>query len=87
MVIGDDVFISVLVATTNDNNIGLQGYDEEKVVGPTIEDGVAIGAGANILPGVIVGEGAIVGAGAVVTKNVPKRTLVVGIPAKAVREL
>jgi len=87
MVIGDDVFISVLVATTNDNNIGLQGYDEEKVVGPTIEDKVAVGAGANILPGVIVGEAAIVGAGSVVTKNVPKRTLVVGIPAKVVREL
>ncbi|MCM1151833.1 MAG: sugar O-acetyltransferase [Alistipes sp.] len=44
-----------------------------------------IGAGAIILPGVIVGENAIVGAGAVVTKDVPDRAVVAGVPAKVMR--
>lgn len=87
MTIGNNVFISVLVATTNDNNIGLKGYDESKVIGPTIEDNVAIGAAANILPSVKIGKGSIVGAGAVVTKDVPEKTLVLGVPAKVVRQL
>ena len=51
-----------------------------------LEDDVWIGAGAIVLPGVTVGEGAIVAAGAVVTRNVPPRTIVAGIPASVVRE-
>ena len=46
-----------------------------------------VGVNATILPGVTIGEGAIVAAGAVVTKDVPPRTLVAGIPAKVVKEL
>jgi len=84
--IGSHVFISTLVATTNDNEIGLLGYGDH-VVGPTIGDNVAIGAGANILPAVNIGYGAIVGAGAVVTKDVPPKKLVMGIPARVVRDL
>ena len=87
MNIGNNVFISALVATTNDNNMGSKGYDDNFVKGPIIEDNVAIGAGANILPSIKIGEGSIVGAGAVVTKNVPKKKLVMGIPAKIIRNL
>jgi len=43
----------------------------------------AIGTAAVIMPGVTIGEGAIVGAGAVVTKDVPPRAVVAGIPARA----
>ena len=43
-----------------------------------------IGAGAIILPGVTIGESAIVAAGAVVTKDVPPRTVVAGVPAKVI---
>lgn len=50
-----------------------------------IEMGCLIGIGAVILNGVRVGQGSIVGAGAVVSKDVPPRSLVVGIPAKVVR--
>lgn len=52
-----------------------------------IERGSLIGIGATVLDGVRVGAGSIIGAGAVVTKNVPPRSLVVGIPGKVVREL
>lgn len=86
VVIEDDVFISVLVSTTNDNSMGKNGYTKE-IKGPKINRGVTIGAAANILPGVEVGENSIVAAGAVVTKNVPKNVLVMGIPAIIKREI
>ncbi|MGB3789618.1 MAG: gamma carbonic anhydrase family protein [Phormidesmis sp.] len=50
-----------------------------------IEGGCLIGIGAIVLNGVRVGSGSIVGAGAVVSKDVPPRSLVVGIPAKVRR--
>ncbi len=46
---------------------------------------VWIGHGAIILPGVTVGTGAVVGAGSVVTKDVPRFTIVAGVPAKVIR--
>lgn len=52
-----------------------------------IETGCLIGIGAIILDGVRVGEGSIVGAGSVVTKDVQKRSLVVGIPARKIKEV
>ena len=52
-----------------------------------IERGSLIGIGAVILDGVRVGYGSIVGAGAVVSKDVPPRSLVVGVPAKHLREV
>lgn len=51
---------------------------------PTIEDGVIIGAGAQVLGGITVGMGARVGANAVVVKDVPPGVTVVGIPAQVV---
>jgi maltose O-acetyltransferase len=52
-----------------------------------IEDRAWVGARAIVLKGVRIGRGAVVAAGAVVTKDVPPRTLVAGVPAKVVREL
>ncbi len=52
-----------------------------------IEQGCLIGIGAVILDGVRVGTGSIIGAGAIVTKDVPPRSLIVGIPARRVREV
>lgn len=51
---------------------------------PIIEDGVIIGAGAQVLGGITVGKGARVGANAVVVKDVPPGVTVVGIPAQVV---
>src|SRR3954464_11220930 len=53
----------------------------------SIGDGVWIGGGALILPGVSIGENAVVGAGAVVTRDVAANSVVVGNPARVVREL
>ena len=55
--------------------------------GATLKDGCLVGIGAIVLNGVTIGEGALVAAGSVVTKDVPPRTMVMGIPAKVCREL
>lgn len=47
---------------------------------------VWIGHGAVIMPGVTVGTGAVVGSGAIVTKDVEPYTIVVGVPAKPLRD-
>lgn len=52
-----------------------------------IERGCLIGIGAVVLDGVRVGAGSMVGAGAVVSKDVPPLSLVVGVPAKLLREV
>lgn len=52
-----------------------------------IEKGCLIGIGAIILNGVRVGAGSIVGAGAVVNKDIPPKSLVVGVPGKVRRVL
>jgi len=88
MVIEDHVFIGPGVMTTNDNSMGRKGHASlEQIVGPTVRRGAAIGANATLLPAVEVGELAIVGAGAVVTRNVPARSVVMGVPARLVREV
>ena len=52
-----------------------------------IERGCLVGIGAIVLNGVRVGTGSIIGAGAVVTKDVPARSLVMGVPGKIVRQV
>jgi carbonic anhydrase/acetyltransferase-like protein (isoleucine patch superfamily) len=52
-----------------------------------IETGCLIGIGAIVLDGVRVGRGSIIGAGCVVTKDVPPHSLMVGVPAKCLREV
>ena len=52
-----------------------------------IEDDVWVGAGAIITDGVRIGSGSVVAAGAVVTKDVPARMVVAGVPARVVREV
>lgn len=51
-----------------------------------IEDYVFIGPRAIIMPGITIGKGAVVAAGAVVTKDVPEKIIVGGVPAKEIGE-
>ena len=83
----DNVFIAPCVITTNDNFMGRTEKRHDQIKGPTIRRGARIGGGAVLLPGIEIGEEAFVGAGAVVIKDVPPRALVVGNPARQIREV
>jgi acetyltransferase-like isoleucine patch superfamily enzyme len=83
----EDVFIAPCVVTTNDNFMGRTEKRRSLMKGPTIRRGARVGGGAILLPGIEVGEEAFIGAGAVVTKDVPPRKLVVGSPARVLRDV
>jgi acetyltransferase-like isoleucine patch superfamily enzyme len=83
----EDVFIAPCVVTTNDNLMGRTEQRLELMKGPTIRRGARVGGGAVLLPGIEVGEEAFVGAGAVVLGDVPPRAVVVGNPARQIREV
>jgi acetyltransferase-like isoleucine patch superfamily enzyme len=83
----DDVFIAPCVATTNDNFMGRTERRHELRKGPTIRRGARIGGAAVLLPGIEIGEEAFVGAGAIVIRDVPPRAVVVGSPARQIREV
>jgi acetyltransferase-like isoleucine patch superfamily enzyme len=83
----EDVFIAPCVVTTNDNYMGRTEKRKSEMRGPTIRRSARVGGGAIICPGVEIGEEAFVGAGAVVTKDVPARKLVVGNPARILRDV
>ncbi len=83
----EQVFVAPCVQTTNDNFMGRTERRHELRKGPTIRRGARVGAGAILCPGVELGEEAFVGAGAVVVKDVPPRVVVVGNPARVLREV
>jgi len=83
-VIEDHVFLGPNVVLTNDKYLMRVDYE---LKGPVIRRGASVGANATVLPGVEIGVEAAVGAGAVVTKDVPSRTVVVGVPARKVGEV
>lgn len=77
--IGDLVFIGPGTTFLNDR------YPMRRaapVDGPKIEDGVCIGGGVTVCPGVRIGRNAMIGAGSVVTRDVPPDTLAYGSPAR-----
>ena len=79
--IGSRVFLGPRAVLTNDR------YPPSKrLQGPTLEDEVVVGANAVILPGVKVSRGAVIAAGSVVTRDVPPRKVVAGVPARVVGE-
>ena len=85
-VVEDDVFVGPGVVTTNDDEMG-RGRPVSELEAPVLRRGCKVGGGAILTPGVEIGEEAFVAAGAVVTKDVPPRTLVLGVPAVAARRV
>ena len=83
----DDVFIAPCVVTTNDNFMGRTERRHALLKGPTIRRGARIGGAVCLCPGIEVGEEAFIGAGAVVTKDVPAGTVMVGVPARVLRDV
>jgi acetyltransferase-like isoleucine patch superfamily enzyme len=82
----DDVFLGPGVLTSNDNTMGRHPRGEG-LRGPVLRRACRVGAGAVLVPGVEIGEEAYVAAGAVVTADVPARAMVMGVPARAVRQV
>lgn len=84
----DGVFIGHGVVFTNDTypravsaDGALQTDRDWTVVPTTVRRHASIGSNATILAGLTIGEDALVGAGAVVTRDVPARAIVAGVPA------
>jgi acetyltransferase-like isoleucine patch superfamily enzyme len=86
MRIEDDVFIGPGVTTTNDNTMARHDAGMP-AAGPLLRRACRIGGGAVLAPGIEVGEEAYVAAGAVVANDVPPRAVVMGVPARVVREV
>lgn len=91
--LGDHVLVAshvVITSQSHDVNALASGllYRETDDLRPvTIGRNVWIGSGATILPGVEIGDDSVIAAGAVVTRSVPPRSLVMGVPGKVVRRL
>jgi acetyltransferase-like isoleucine patch superfamily enzyme len=82
----DDVFVGPGVTLTNDNTMNRHG-DEFEFEGPLLRRACRVGGGSTICPGIEVGEEAFVAAGSVVAADVPARAVVMGAPARVVREV
>ena len=90
--IGDNVTIgsnSMIFAHTNPTaNLFLKNGDYPRKVEPvTIKSGAVLTPGSIILSGIIIGENSIISPGSVVTQNVPDYCIVVGNPARVVKQI
>lgn len=83
--IEDNVMIGPNATFTND--LLPRSKEPFQLLQTIVKAGATIGANATILPGITIGEKAMVGAGAVVTKDVPAGAVVIGNPAKIVRQV
>lgn len=92
-VVEDDVFVGPGATTTNDDTMSRHGGGRDSeggrdsLQGATLRRACRVGGAAVLTPGVQIGEEAFVAAGAVVTNDVPARAVVMGVPARVVREV
>ena len=88
-VIEDDVFIAPMFVGANDPIMCHNRRDRIQYVeqGYHIKRAARLGIGVKVLPGVVIGENAVIGAGSVVTKDIPDRSVALGVPAKIVSKV
>jgi acetyltransferase-like isoleucine patch superfamily enzyme len=60
---------------------------KETLEGPVLRKGAKVGANSTILPGIVIGENALIGAGSVVVRDVPDGAVVVGNPARVIKNI
>ncbi len=84
--IEDDVFVGPGVTMTNDDTMDRHASEFE-FAGPLLRRACRVGGGVVLCPGVEIGEEAFVAAGAVVAADVAPRAVVMGVPARVVREV
>jgi acetyltransferase-like isoleucine patch superfamily enzyme len=82
----DDVFVGPGASTTNDDTMARHD-DATPLRGATLRRACRVGGSAVLTPGVEIGEEAFVAAGAVVTRDVAPRGVVLGVPARVLREV
>jgi acetyltransferase-like isoleucine patch superfamily enzyme len=85
--IADFCFVAPEVTFTNDNYVGRTEERFKHFKGVTMHVGSRIGANVTVLPGIVIGEDALVAAGSTVTKDVPSRAVVMGAPARVIRQV
>ncbi len=85
-VVEDDVFVGPCAMTTNDDTMSRHG-PEMQLRGAILRRACRVGGASVLTPGVEIGEEAFVAAGSVVTRDVAARAVVMGVPARTVREV
>lgn len=88
--IGDDCLIGPnvqILAVNHDINPQQRLQKKSYALDTRLGKNVWVGAGAIILPGIQIGDNAVIGAGAVVSKNIPGNKMVVGNPAKIIKDI
>lgn len=84
---GCNISWNVQILDTDFHSVYVDGKALPRTAPIDIGDRVWIGTNALVLKGVTIGDGAVVAAGSVVTRDVPPKTLVAGVPAKPVRQI
>ena len=85
--IDDDCFIAPEVTATNDNFMGRTEERKKHFKGITIRRGGRVGTNATLLPGLTVESDGVAAAGALVTRDIPARKIVAGVPARPFRDV